>query len=238
MVNLNYDFIEDPDGPKGISINSWFERKNMALILVDVQNCITRKKYSNKWSSGGNEIYYYNRIDQIIIPNMQRLIKKFRELKIKIIYFRNASMDQNLSDISRLGIKWTLDELKDIDAVKNIFYYAKDGSFIDERVKPSKEDIVLIKNSSGGFSSTNMEKIMRYNNITRLIFTGGMTDCCLSSTFREACDRGYLCTVIEDACFTSSHKDHTVAIKNLGKYFGWVTKTNNIIGYLDKVNKF
>jgi len=52
-------------------------------------------------------------------------------------------------------------------------------------------------------------------NISRIIFTGGLTDACVSSTVRQAWDRGYLCTVAEDACIASNKDDHDAEIKIL-----------------------
>jgi nicotinamidase-related amidase len=76
------------------------------------------------------------------------------------------------------------------------------------------------------------DSILRNNGISRLVFSGGLTDACVASSVREAYDRGYLCTVAEDACLTSSSDDHEAALRSLAKFFGWVTSTDQIIAAL------
>ena len=68
--------------------------------------------------------------------------------------------------------------------------------------------------------------------ISSLVFTGGITDACLSSSVRGAYDRGYLCTVVEDACISDIERDHLSAIRLLEKHYAWVTDTETVLGYL------
>jgi nicotinamidase-related amidase len=61
------------------------------------------------------------------------------------------------------------------------------------------------------------------------MFCGGLTDACLSSSVREAYDRGYLCAVAEDACISPAAEDHEAALRSLGKFYGWVARTDELI---------
>jgi nicotinamidase-related amidase len=78
---------------------------------------------------------------------------------------------------------------------------------------------------------------------------GGLTDACVASSVREAFDRGYLCTVAEDACLSSSEEDHDAALRSLRssseedhdaalrslrKFYAWVTSTAEIISFLQR----
>ena len=232
MADYNYDFIIDRDGPKGISRKSWLEKDKLALILIDMQNYITDKKYSGKWNSSGEANYYYNRIIGIVLPSIKKIIKEFRKLKLKIVYTRISSTDRNLSDISGIAKKVFAEELIDAEGGQYQLYYTEHAAMIDNKLAPEKEDIVIIKSSSGAFCSSNIDLILRSNNISRLVFVGGLTDACVSSSVREAYDRGYLCTVIEDACIAPSQKDHIAALRSLGKYYAWVTSTEVLLSSL------
>jgi len=64
------------------------------------------------------------------------------------------------------------------------------------------------------------------------VFAGGLTDACVSSSVREAYDRGYLCTIAEDACIAPSAEDHQAALRSLAKYYGWVAGTAEILARL------
>jgi nicotinamidase-related amidase len=106
------------------------------------------------------------------------------------------------------------------------------ASQIIKKLEPEEEDIIITKVSMGAFSSSDINGILRSNEISSLVFSGGYTDACVDSTVREAADRGYLCTVAEDACISNVEEDHNAALKILDKYFIWVTGTDKILANL------
>lgn len=230
MNEYKYDYILNKDGPKGISVKSWLDTNKLALVIIDVQNYITDKRYRGKYSSDGADDYYYTRLENTVLPNILKIIKRFRELKIKIVYTRIASQSRRLEDVPGLGRKYLADENNlDEDGKKWTLYFDEHSSEVDKRIKPLAEDIVIMKTGSGAFSSSEMDLILRNNNISRLVFTGGLTDACISSTVRGAFDRGYLSTIIEDACITSTKEDHDAALRSLDKFYGWVTSTGDLL---------
>jgi nicotinamidase-related amidase len=84
------------------------------------------------------------------------------------------------------------------------------------------------------FCSADTDNVLRSNGVDRLVFAGGLTDACVSSSVREAYDRGYLCTIAEDACIAPSAEDHQAALRSLAKYYGWVTGTAEILARLGR----
>ena len=87
----------------------------------------------------------------------------------------------------------------------------EEKSRIDERITPGPGNLVVAKTASGAFCSSELDLVLRSNGISRLVFTGRLTDACIASSVRQAYDRGYLCCVVEDACIASSAEDHKVA---------------------------
>jgi nicotinamidase-related amidase len=230
MVYSKYDFILDKEGPKGISLESWLEKEKLALIIIDMQNYMIDRKYRGKYSANGSDDYYYSRFENIVLPNILKLIKKFRELRLKIIYTRIASLDKNHADVPGLSRKYLLDkDNTDTEGKRWTFYHTEHSNMIEDRIKPAQEDIVVLKTGSGAFCSSNMDLILRCNNISRLIFVGGLTDACVSSSVREAFDRGYLNTLVEDACITSTKEDHKYALKSLAKFYARVVDTKSLL---------
>ena len=65
-----------------------------------------------------------------------------------------------------------------------------------ECIAPSSDDIVLPKTSSNVFSSTNVDYILRSLEKRCLILAGCVTDQCVESAVREACDRHYYVTLV------------------------------------------
>ena len=65
-----------------------------------------------------------------------------------------------------------------------------------ECIAPGSDDIVLPKTSSNVFSSTNVDYILRSLEKRYLILAGCVTDQCVESAVREACDRHYYVTLV------------------------------------------
>ncbi len=230
-----FDFIGDKQGPHKILKASYLEKSKLVLMIIDMQNYMTDHAYRGKWSSKGSDEYYYSRTEKIVIPNIERLLKYFRESKLQVVYTRIASLDENFLDVPSTSRKNLVDEENiDVNGNRWTLYEKDSASFIEKKLQPSNYDIVVIKGGSGAFCSSEMDLILRSNNISRIIFCGGLTDACVSSSLRQAWDRGYLCTVIEDACIASCKEDHDAEIKILGKYYAWVAKTNEVLNYLVK----
>jgi nicotinamidase-related amidase len=76
--SVRYDYICDPDGPRGISLESWLERERLALLVIDVQNYITLPEYSGVWTASEGDSYYYSRASGTVLPNIVRLAAAFR----------------------------------------------------------------------------------------------------------------------------------------------------------------
>ena len=238
MNSYYYDFELDKNGPHKVSIESYIEKDKLALMIIDMQNYMTMHKYTGKWSSRGADDYYYNRCKKTVMPNLVKLINFFKNNNMKIIYTRIASLDENFSDAPSTAKKNLVDDDNvDIEGKRWTLHFSDDASLIDNSIKPGGNDIVVLKTGSGAFCSSEMDLILRANNISRIVFTGGLTDACVASTVRQAWYRGYLCTVAEDACIASCKDDHDAEIKILGKYYAWITDTNNLIDKLSCHNK-
>ena len=63
-------------------------------------------------------------------------------------------------------------------------------------IAPGSDEIVLPKTSSSVFSSTNVDYILRSLEKKYLILAGCVTDQCVESAVREACDKHYYVTLV------------------------------------------
>jgi ureidoacrylate peracid hydrolase len=232
MKQVRYDFRLDPEGPRGIARSSWLDTEMLGLMVIDVQNYITQPRFSGHWTADGGDSYYYARVFDVVLPNIQKLIHAFHLLRRPVVYTRIASLNDNLLDVPGLSRKVLAEGTLDAEGIPYRLTYDAEASQIDGRLLPAPDDIVICKTASGAFACADTDSILRNNGISRLVFTGGLTDACVASSVREAYDRGYLCTVAEDACLTSSPEEHEAALRSLAKFFGWVTLTDEIIAAL------
>jgi nicotinamidase-related amidase len=231
MQDFKFPYKLDKDGPRGISVESWLDKEKLGLVLNDFQNFCTVPLYGEVWNKNDNG-YFFKRYREVVLPNTLKLLKRSRELGIRIIYTRLVSFQKDLSDIPGIARKALALDLKDTENKPyHLYDFEFDGQISDE-VKPEEPDIIISKTSSGVFNSSDIDNILRNNGISALIFTGGITDACLSSSVRGAYDRGYLCTVAEDACISDIETDHKYAIRLLSKHYAWVTDTDTILNYL------
>jgi biuret amidohydrolase len=105
-------------------------------------------------------------------------------------------------------------------------------------LKPATDELVIDKPGKGAFYNTDLQQILQARGITTLIFTGVTTEVCVSSTVREATDRGYECIVVADACASYLPDLHDAALRMItaqGGIFGQVISTDSLISSLESV---
>ena len=105
------------------------------------------------------------------------------------------------------------------------FHVAKgawDGQVIDQ-IAPQGDEIVLAKTSSSVFISTNIDYVLRNLGVKQLVISGLITDQCVESAIRDACDLGYLVTQVSDACLTYSAQRHAQSLRTIQGYCRQVT---------------
>ena len=178
------------------------EKDHSALLIVDLQKAEYNKK---NILDKPNDNYMWERIKNIVIPNGQKLIKACRENKIEVIYTVIESLTIDGRD-SGLDYK-----ISGLCIAKN----STDAEVIDE-LKPLENEIIIPKTSSSVFNSTNIEYVLRNLSIQYLMIMGIVTDQCVETAVRDACDKGFLITLIDDACATHTeirHQNSLSAVK-------------------------
>jgi ureidoacrylate peracid hydrolase len=195
-----------------------------ALLFVDVQN------YS--MPGGGeyahlpsNEVerrygYFFREMRKRAVPNMQRVQQACRKASVEVMYTVIESLTLD-------GREMSLDyKISRLFCPKG----SRDAKVIDE-IAPSGDEIVIPKTSSSVFISTNLHYMLGNIGVKHLIVSGVLTDQCVDSTVRDACDLGYLVTLVTDACATQSEERHRSSIANNRGYCRQVT-TEEIVAEL------
>lgn len=183
-----------------------------ALLFIDVQNFSVRRDGGEFKDVSDAEIegkygYYFERLKSIAIPNMQRLQAGFRKAGIEVLYTTIESLTKDGRDRS-LDYKIT---------GFNVPKGSSDGKVIDE-LAPGDDEIVLPKGSSSVFVSTHIDYLLRNLGVRQLVLTGLLTDQCVESAVRDACDLGYLVTLVPDACATYTEERHQFSLRAIKGY--------------------
>ena len=185
-----------------------------ALLFIDVQNFSARPEGSEYKDKGlspeaayQEHQYFFDQVREVALPNMQRLQSNCREYGIEVMYTVIENLTQDGRDRS-LDYKIT---------GFNVPRGSWDAQVLEE-VKPQGDDIVLPKSSSSVFISTNLHYLLGNLGVEYLIIVGFVTDQCISSAVRDACDLGYLVTLVTDACATYSQERHDTSIVHIRGY--------------------
>jgi ureidoacrylate peracid hydrolase len=184
------------------------EPERAALLLIDVQNYnCTRSggEYAHLSEAEREQRYgeFFRTLKERALPNMVQLQLECRSAGIEVLHTVIESLTQDGRDRS-LDYKIT---------GFNVPKGSLDAKVIDE-LAPRGDEMLFPKTSSSVFISTNIDYVLRNLSTKYLIIAGCLTDQCVDSTVRDACDLGYLVTVPTDACLSLSQERHDWALRN------------------------
>jgi biuret amidohydrolase len=203
------------------SRNVPFARGETALLFVDLQRQFLIPGLDTSHPELGPDHYFYHRIREIVLPNAARLMHAARAAKVEVMYTIIESLTKDGRDRS-------LDhKLSDIHLPKG----HPDARVVDE-IAPEEDDIVLPKTSSGVFNSTNIDYVLRNLGVRALIISGCLTDQCVDMAVRDAADKGYLVTLVDDASATMSAERRAAALRAFGGYCR-ITDTADVLERLE-----
>jgi len=218
--------LDTPEVHKALS------QHKVALLVIDLQFLDAAQGYgvfADVAQSGvpvEAQEYYFKRLDHVVLPNVRRLQDAFRDLKLEVIHTRIQSLTRDGRDRSvghqRLGLHAPPG--------------SKEAEFLPE-VKPKGDEIVVNKTASGVFNATNLEYILRNMQIDSLYVCGVYTNECVSTTVRDACDRGFHTSLINDACATVTPELHNATISTLRDRYARVMSADEVIKEVRKAGK-
>ena len=77
-----------------------------------------------------------------------------------------------------------------------------------DEIASADDEMIFRKTSNSVFISTNIDYVPSNLGVRSLIVARLMTDQCVESAVRDACDLGYLVILVTDACTTTSADRH------------------------------
>jgi len=187
-----------------------FSYKNSALLVIDMQRFFLEESS-----------HAYLPMARQIIPNVQRLIESYRNLKLPIIFTRHALKQGENPGIMR---RWWRDVIKDKNQMSQII----------DVLKPLKNEMVLRKTRYSAFFETDLEKVLQRQKIKRVVITGVLTHLCCETTAREAFMRDFEVFFIVDATATENLDLHIASLKTLSNGFAIPVTTQNILKELKR----
>ncbi|SDZ99087.1 isochorismatase family cysteine hydrolase [Rubrimonas cliftonensis] len=188
-----------------------------ALLFVDVQNFSAHREGGEFRDLAPEDLearygWFFAELEGRVIPNMQAAQAACRAAGVEVMYTTIESLTLDGRDRS-------------LDYKITGFHVPKgswDGRVLDA-IAPQGDEIVLPKSSSSVFISTHIDYVLRNLGVRQLVICGLVTDQCVESAIRDACDLGYLVTEVTDACLTYAEARHAASLSAIRGYCRQVT---------------
>jgi nicotinamidase-related amidase len=108
------------------------------------------------------------------------------------------------------------------------------NEIVDE-LRPIPGEPVIDKPGKGAFYATDLELVLRDRHVEALVVCGLTTHVCVSSTLREAADRGFDGVLLSDCCQSYEEHFHQGALDVLrmpAALFGWLADSRDFLRLL------
>lgn len=199
-----------------------------ALLIVDMQNATGNRhmglgKILADQGTFEDASYRFDRIDQLLIPNISRLADVTRASGGKVVYITYGANMPDASDVPRhiAGI---------VKATNNIA--GQPEHEIVAALKPEPGDLIVNKTTQGAFRSTGLDSHLRAMGIKSVVCVGVSTNNCVAMTAMEACDSQYSVVIVSDATGTDSEEMQEATLTMLKRLWSRVMTTHEVIAEL------
>lgn len=204
-----------------------------ALVVVDVQNCFTQPMGSfDAALANGSVADFYQRVDDVVIPSLKRLLAHFRVQQWPIYFTEMGSLRADGADLP-LALRRINESSIASTGKPAIPPLDNDTARTDERIAPAPGEIVFRKTTTGTLGSSPLAQNLLSLGYSSVCVAGIVTDCCVSQTARELADMDFDVTIIEDACASYVTAHHRAVLEIFANYYGTVNSADGVIAMLD-----
>ncbi len=207
-----------------------FAPARTALLIIDMQRDFLEP--GGFGAALGNDV---SRLRRTIAP-IQRLLAAARAAGLLVIHTREGHRPDlaDLPPAKRARGRFATG-IGDPGPMGRILVRGEPGHDIIPELAPLSGEPVIDKPGKGAFFATDLGAILAHRAIRSLIVAGVTTEVCVSTTVREANDRGFDCLVLDDCVgsyFPEFHVGALAMIAAQGGIFGWVGSSPDVLDAL------
>jgi len=207
-----------------VSVNA----NDTALLIIDMQNATGNRnmglgKILAEQGTFEDASYRFDRIDQVLIPNIAKLADAFRSVSAKVVYITYGANMPDASDVPAhiAGI---------VKATNNIAGQTEHE--IVSELAPKADELVVNKTTQGAFRSTGIDSHLKAMGIRSVVCVGVSTNNCVAMTAMEACDAQYSVVMVSDGTGTDSEEMQQATLTMLQRLWSRVMTTDEVIAEL------
>lgn len=213
----------------------------VALVIVDMQYNDASADHGFGLALSqiepGSMDYFNERNETVVVPNIARLVEAFRERRIPIVYVCVGSDYSDLRDMPARHRAW-IRRIERESGVSDILWSQNPAYRVREEFAPSPDDTIVKKTAFGAFTSSSIDETLRSLGVGTLVVVGIATNCCVSTTVRDAADLGYGVVVVEECTADYDAVTHDVAIRGLHFNFARVVASvDEVVRALDEARE-
>lgn len=166
----------------------FLDKQSTALLLMDFQSTIVEGFATDR---------------DVLLDRTRKLLSAARSGGITIVHVV-VGFRPGYPEVSERNLIFSI--------LKNSarFAHASAGTEIHSAVAPRADEIIVTKHRVGAFLGTDLDQILRANNIHTLLLSGISTSGVVLSTLRYAADADYGLIVVRDCCSDPDEEVHRV----------------------------
>ncbi|QFT96908.1 Peroxyureidoacrylate/ureidoacrylate amidohydrolase RutB [Roseovarius sp. THAF8] len=213
-------YYETAEEPEDIALDP----ASTALLVIDIQNTYLEAPdddiEARRWQP------FFDRMNDIVIPNNARLIEWARAEGIEVMFARIACQTEDGRDRSLSQKKPGFNYL--------LLPKGREDSQIVDALAPKGDEIVVTKTTDSALTGTNLRLMLHNIGIRHVIVSGIFTDQCVSSTVRSLADESFEVLVVHDACAAATDALHEEELKIINMIYCHVVGMSDLDGFVTR----
>ena len=106
---------------------------------------------------------------------------------------------------------------------------------IDERIKPSSTDHVIIKKHASAFFDTNLDTHLRNNGVDTLVIVGCTTSGCVRASAVDSLQYGYRTVVVREGCGDRAEGPHEANLFDMDAKYADVVNLDDCLNVIESM---
>ncbi|SDS08413.1 Nicotinamidase-related amidase [Halopseudomonas xinjiangensis] len=220
--------VVDQSAPYPWPLAQSWSASDTALIMIDMQRDFLEE--DGYFGSLGENLDHVQRT----VEPCRRLLDAVRRTGMLIVHTRESHRP-DLSDLNatkRLKGERKGAAIGSEGPMGRLLVRGEYGCDFVDALAPHAGEVVLDKPGNSAFYATDLRQILSARGITRLLLAGVTTDVCVSSTLRDANDRGLDCLLLEDCCGAATPELHEAVLRSMereGGIFGAYAHSDGLL---------